>query len=173
MGLRHLPRPLKLRRTVVDRLTQASIGFPLGFSLVILDGWRTRAFQRELLEYYTGRYGPVTGYVSDPDSVELVAPHTTGGAVDLTLAYKEFPLALGTDFDDFSPFSHLLAYEGAPVASALGHDAEVVKALRRMLAKALTDVEFAPFPREWWHWSFGDQRWAAQYGRPRSLYSPV
>ena len=41
------------------------------------------------------------GYVADPNDSALVPPHTTGGAVDLTLTFDGEPLLLGTPFDHF------------------------------------------------------------------------
>jgi len=153
-----------LRRTVILRLVAASRSLPEGFDILVLDGWRSAAFQAELVRYYGGAHeGLTSDYVADPDDATLVAPHTTGGAVDLTLAYEGVPLALGTEFDDFSPMAHLDSLEGHA-------EWDMPALLRRMLAGALVNQGFCPYPWEWWHWSFGDQRWAAQYGESAALY---
>lgn len=41
---------------------------------------------------------------------------------------------------------------------------------RRLLAAALLENGFAPLPAEWWHWSYGDQQWAAFHGLDESLF---
>ena len=111
------------------------------------------------------------GYVSDPASRTRMAPHTTGGAVDLTLAHEGVALALGTDFDSFDDAAHLLALE------SVGDDDEahrrVARDLRRLLGQVLTGAGLAPYPLEWWHWSYGEQRWAAQHRLDRTIYAPV
>ncbi|HEY6932554.1 MAG TPA: M15 family metallopeptidase [Marmoricola sp.] len=149
----------------MDRLVEAQAHLPDGFTLVLLDCWRTSELQRRLVSHYAGEegVGAVVGYVSDPDDAVVVPPHTTGGAVDLTLALDGSALALGTDFDAFTEEAHLLHHEGADGVAE-------VRACRRLLGRALADSGFAPYPWEWWHWSYGDQRWAAQTGRTRALF---
>ncbi len=176
LPLRHVTSPLTLRQGLMQRLQSAQEQLPRSFSLVLLDGWRSSALQRELLEYYRGQRGDVRGYVSDPDDVGLMAPHTTGGAVDVTLAYNRVPLALGTDYDDFSTDAHLLSLEPpGPVSetSPRDSDRDLARLLRRLLARVLVTAGLAPYRLEWWHWSFGEQRWAAQLGHPKTLYSPI
>jgi D-alanyl-D-alanine dipeptidase len=152
---------------VLRRLAVAARALPEPYGLVVLDGWRPPGFQRELLAYYRDRYGGGTeGYVADPDDRRVVPPHVTGGAVDLTLSAGGVPLALGTDFDDFTERAHLAALEGRTAD-------RLPAALRRLLARVLSAQGFAPYPLEWWHWSHGDQRWAAQHGLPRSRYAAV
>jgi D-alanyl-D-alanine dipeptidase len=153
--------PLRLRRGLVDRLVAVDAALPARFSLVILDGWRPLAFQHELLALYRVRHPDLAaGFVADPD-VDVLAPHTTGGAVDLTLAFDGVPLALGTDFDAFVAEARLDAFEDVPGP---------VRDLRRLLARSLTSAGLAPYPQEWWHWSYGEQWWAAAYGEKATRY---
>lgn len=120
---------------------------PQGLGLVLLDGWRSYAFQNELFDYYSMRSSrDIAGYVADPDSMELIPGHVTGGAVDLTLAHHGRPLAIGSDYDEFSDEAHLLSLEGHLPLSREG-------VWRRYLGTLLGDAGFAPYPLEWWHWS--------------------
>ncbi|MGY1604703.1 M15 family metallopeptidase [Geodermatophilus sp. SYSU D00815] len=163
LPLRALPARTLLRQGLAERLVDADAALPAPFSLVVLDGWRSLDFQRELLDYYSGRHEDLDGFVSDPGDADLAPPHVTGGAVDLTLAHDGRPLALGTDFD---------AFEGAAAVDrfeAPGAD-DLVRRLRRLLAGALTAQGLAPLAEEWWHWSYGDQRWAVCRGEPRARY---
>lgn len=159
LGLVHAQGPPLVRAGLLDRLVRASAGLPDGYDLLVLDGWRSVDLQREVREHYAeASGGDVGAYVADPDGV-ADPPHTTGGAVDLTLAWQGHGLALGTDYDDFSVRAHPHALEdgGPPSRDA---------ALRRLLHQALTGVGLVVHPLEWWHWSYGDAVWAAATRRP-------
>jgi D-alanyl-D-alanine dipeptidase len=162
--------PLPTRRTtlvregVVARLRAARAALPAGVDLVVLDGWRSLAFQTALREHYLSTQGEVsTEYVAAADDEALRAGHTTGGAVDVTLSWQGTPLALGTDYDAFTALAHPAAFERE------GAD-ESVRDLRRLLVAVMTDAGFAPYPVEWWHFSWGEQWWAAVTGSPQAIY---
>lgn len=155
-------RPLLARQGVVDRLRQAAEAFPPGFGLVVLDAHRTVGEQRALGEFYD-RDGSMAEYVAPVRDDAIRPPHTTGGTVDLTLSWQGEALALGTDFDSFSPDAHFDAFET---------EDSVVRRLRRLLAEVMVDAGFAPYRYEWWHWSYGDDVWAATYDT-KPLYDIV
>lgn len=164
LGFHHCPERLLLRHGVMDRLASVRDALPPRLGLVLMDGWRPRVFQNELFEYYKRRSPiSISGYVADPGSATLIPGHVTGGAVDLTLSFRGKPLAIGSDYDEFSVKAHLRSLEDDVPASSAG-------VFRRFMARALGDVGFAPYPLEWWHWSYGDQRWAAQMGAPSAIY---
>ncbi|WP_168582874.1 M15 family metallopeptidase [Gephyromycinifex aptenodytis] len=166
------PPQMALRASVTEKILAARASLPPEFDLVVLDGWRTLQFQGELLQHYEKmRGGSLDGYVSAPDSPNRIPPHPTGGAVDLTLTYRGVPLAMGSDFDVFEEEAHVRAFEDLPADAP--PEQQVVAALRRLLAQVLTDQGFAPYPWEWWHWSYGEQRWAAQYGHARTLFDVI
>jgi zinc D-Ala-D-Ala dipeptidase len=149
-------RSLRVRRSVRARLGEADGNLPDGLVLVVLDGWRSLDEQRALLSHYA-RFGPTDGYVAAVDPDAMRPPHTTGGAVDITLMAGDRALALGTDFDSFLPAAHADAFEA--------HDG-AVRRLRRALAAAMRAAGFVPYPFEWWHWSHGDDVWASTSGGP-------
>ena len=164
LGFEHCPERLLLRQGVLARLAAARDALPPDVGLVLMDGWRPQEFQNELFEYYK-RESPtsIAGYVADPSSTTLIPGHVTGGAVDLTLSYRGKPLAMGSDYDDFTPRAHILSLEDEfPASSA--------SVFRRFMGRVLADAGFAPYPLEWWHWSYGDQRWAAQIQAPNAIY---
>jgi D-alanyl-D-alanine dipeptidase len=98
-------------------------------------------------------------------AVPELAGHPTGGAVDVTISVD------GTDLD---MGSQILAFdEPEKVPTFSDKISEEVLANRELLRDVLLEVGFAPFNGEWWHFSFGDREWAAFYGRPYALYSPV
>lgn len=167
LGFSDLANRLALREGVVDRLVRASEELPKEFDIVVLDGWRPRVFQKRLMEYYEEMHqGDVGGYVAESGG-RAVPPHTTGGAVDLTLMWRGAPLGLGTDFDAFTAAAAVDSAEG--VDDSLG----VVRNLRRLLGGVLWKAGLAPYPLEWWHWSFGDQLWAANREEPVAIYGEV
>lgn len=156
-----------LRANVASRLVAAHRSLPDGFGLAVFDGWRSPTTCRALFDHF---YGPDStlppGYVADPDDADWPPPHSTGGAVDLTLTWRGQGLALGTAFDDFSPAAAADALEGPA-------GAEPDRSLRRMLAGVLEGQGFVGLAEEWWHVSWGDQHWAACTGEASARYGPT
>lgn len=147
------PRILKARGQVGIRLLAVRNSLPDGFDLVVLDGYRTLAEQQALIDHYQA----ASEFVASTSPDAMRPPHTTGGAVDLTLSWHGEPLAIGTDYDAFEPEATLEVFE-------LGPDS-AVRRLRRLLAGRMTQAGFARYSPEWWHWSYGDDVWAAKAGR--------
>ena len=165
MGFEHASATLRVREGVLERLMRASASLPSDFQLVVIDGHRTRTFQAELMAYYQKQTRQsLEGFVSHPYSTTVIPPHATGGAVDLTLAWRGAVLGLGTDFDSFSPQSAPGWFEDHQVDGA-------ARDLRRLLASVLSAEGMVAIDTEWWHWSYGDQWWAAQTGTSAALYS--
>lgn len=165
------PRVLMARRSVVDRLEEAQTMLPDGFTLLVLDAWRSPSVQQQVLDYYrTAITNLEDGFVADPQSTTMRPPHVVGGALDLTLAWHGRPLALGTAYDAFTPDARLDAWEDPVRAEPLD---VAVRQLRRLLAHVLLSAGFAPYRQEWWHWSYGDDVWASATRRPSSLYDIV
>jgi len=158
-----------LRAGAVERLVAAQAALPDGFGLAVFDGWRSPITCRALFDHF---YGPGStlppGFVADPDHPHWPPPHTTGGAVDLTLTWHGQALALGTAFDDFSPAAAADALERGTAS-----DAEPDRSLRRLLAGVLAAQGFAGLAEEWWHVSWGDQHWAACTGATHARYGPT
>jgi len=161
LGVTSDPRPPRVRVSVLARLLRANALLPPRFSIVVLDGWRSRSFQARLVRHYNA--DPSAGYVSDPDSTVRRPPHLTGGAVDLTLGFGGTPLALGSDFDWFDHAAHRMSFEDRDGP---------VRRLRRLLEGVLVGAGLAPYPLEWWHWSYGDDIWASANACP-SLYDTI
>jgi D-alanyl-D-alanine dipeptidase len=166
LGFEHSSGTMRLRAGVLERLERASRRLPDDFEIVVIDAHRTRAFQAELLTYYLQVADtPLVGFVSDPWSNTPVPPHTTGGAVDLTLGWRGAALGLGTDFDAFLPDSALTALEDSVGSPA--------RELRRLLASFLQAEGMSAIGSEWWHWSYGDQHWAARTGAQYAFYDEI
>lgn len=167
MGFKGTLAPPRVRAGVLERLRSASSMLPTDFELAVIDAHRSRTFQAELMGYYERQSDQsVDGFVADPFSTIVIPPHTTGGAIDLTLAWRGAVLGLGTDFDAFAPQSAPAWFESHP-----GH--ETARDLRRLLASVLSAEDMVPIDTEWWHWSYGDQWWAAQTGAVAAVYGEV
>ena len=149
------PRPLHVRTGVIDRLMVADEMLPHEFNLIVLDGWRSLADQRRLLDYY-GSTASEGGFVAPIEPEGARPPHTTGGAVDLTVSWQGVALGLGTDYDSFGETARLGVFEA-------GGDG-LVRRLRRLLAGVMHAAGMVCYGPEWWHWSFGDDVWAFATG---------
>ncbi len=149
-------RPTRLRSGVITRLMAAEALLPSGFTIVVLDGWRCLQEQQRVLKYY-GSQASELGFVAPVDPAGARPPHTTGGAVDLTLCWQGMALGLGTDYDAFVEAARLEMFED-------GSD-ELLRRLRRLLANVLDACGMICYKSEWWHWSYGDDVWAAANGR--------
>jgi D-alanyl-D-alanine dipeptidase len=155
---------LLLRSSTASRLIAAASSLPAGFGLALLDAWRPLALQAAL---YTAAYSDPAlppGYVSPPnDDPTNPPPHLTGGAVDVTLTFDQHLLALGTQFDEFTPNAHLTAFEDM---------AGPVRDLRRLLTFTMVSNGFLPEASEWWHFEYGTRRHLEAMGG-QVLYGPI
>lgn len=166
-----------LREGVLQRLLTAQSALPSGFRLLIVEGYRPPSLQREYFEEYKDElrvkyphwteerfHVEASKYVSPPE----VAPHGTGGAVDLTLCTAEgTELDLGTQVND-SPES-----SGNRCFTASEDVAADARRNREVLAGVLTEVGMVNYPTEWWHWSFGDRYWAFSTKSESTRYGAV
>jgi len=87
-------------------------------------------------------------------------PHSTGGAVDLTLAYKDGKqLDMGGQIDEIGEISepdYFSQYDqfDNQLFAFRSHSR------RCLLAQSMNRAGFIQHPNEWWHFSYGDQMWA-------------
>lgn len=130
--------------------------------------WSQEKIDAETRNYW-GRGSREDGTV-DPFSPPF---HSTGGAVDLLLRdmrSQEF-IHTGSFFDDFSHASATDFYER--LARMKNLNAWETEALlnRRLLYWSLVEGGFANNPKELWHFSHGDQLWAAITGQGEAFYS--
>ncbi len=83
-------------------------------------------------------------------------PHSTGGAVDITLIDETGQeIAMGSPIDELSPRSypnHFAASDDPSDRSFHQH--------RQLLRSIMLTAGFQQHPNEWWHFCLGDQMWA-------------
>jgi D-alanyl-D-alanine dipeptidase len=185
--------PFRLRLGVVERLLAAQEHLQRqrpGWRLAIFDAWRPVAVQRFMVDHATTETcrergldpqgsGPawdavrreVSAFWAPPsEDPATPPPHSTGAAVDLTLANAGgIPLEMGGAIDAIGPVSNPLHH-----ASAAAMDPHGVEACwhqrRLLLMEVMAEAGFAQHPGEWWHFSYGDQLWAWRQGQPMALY---
>jgi D-alanyl-D-alanine dipeptidase len=166
-----------LRRDVAKRLLNAAALLPDGLKFLIYDVWRPLSVQKFLYdenrEAIAKRYAHLSGnaleqvistFVSVPAEDRFHPPaHTTGGAIDLTLAYENStPLPMGSAFDAFDDSSHTRFYEQS-IEKDIKHN-------RRLLYHVMTEAGFTNLPTEWWHFDYGTCFWSFYTGKP-SVYT--
>ena len=177
---------LWLRRSVAEKLARVNArAGEAGLELFLFDAWRPRAVQayfhdvwmpRELQRRDPSLNGAalaeeVERYWAAPsDSEASPAPHATAAAVDLTLRWKGGePLWMGSLFDDVTALAHRDRFENLGAENFSFSDQEA-QANRRLLHWLMGEEGFAGHPDEWWHFSWGDQMWAALTVAPAAHY---
>lgn len=176
---------LWLRATVGERLARADRRLRAGgLRLFLLDAWRPRAVQAYFHDAWFPRevrarhpdwgeaqvLAEVERYWSAPSREGAPAPHATGAAVDLTLITRDGAgLFMGSVFDEGGELAHPDRFEAVNAASATFSELEA-RGNRRLLHWVLCEEGFAAHPEEWWHFSYGDQMWAALTGAPEALF---
>ena len=200
--------PFRLRSGVVQQLLAAERHLAVlrpGWRLLIFDAWRPLAVQRFMVAQAIGEQCRLQGVDPQVPSQALAAigaevgrfwappsedpatppPHSTGAAVDLTLAGPEDPAGEGVAGEGAPGEVHQLDL-GAPIdaigalsepdhfAAAALADPSSGAALwhgRRQLLRQVMDMAgFAQHPNEWWHFSLGDQLWAWRTGSQTARY---
>jgi len=185
--------PFRLRKAVVQRLLLAQQWIQEGdpdLQLAIFDAWRPLEVQAFMVDHAiqdeVNRRGIDRSDVNEMAAVQdLVGrfwappsddpstppPHSTGAAVDLTLASRrtQQPLDMGGAIDALSDISEPDHYLDAPEGSQQG----LWHQRRCLLRRGMAAAGFAQHPHEWRHFSFGDQLWAWRTGVDEAVYAAV
>lgn len=155
-----------LRASVAHRLAHAQSLLPKTWNFVIKAGFRPTSVQIALLDSLIQDVKKrnrglnneqalmhARAFVADP-RIEC-PPHTTGGAVDIDVIdiNTKKPIAMGCppNTDDERAALH------SPAITKEEYDNRLV------LLNAMLVAGFAPHHNEWWHYSYGDTRWAVFY----------
>jgi D-alanyl-D-alanine dipeptidase len=170
------PRSGLARQSVAEMLRRAQEYLPSGLHLQIVGAFRpfeiqklmyetARAELREQHPHWSEEF--LTQYLnvfSAPPIWDTPPPHTTGGAVDLSIIDDN-----GERLDMISPFE--MGWASAP--TLLEGLSDTARRNRDLLSRVLTRAGLTNFPGEWWHWSYGEPGWALRGGRPSALYGAV
>lgn len=189
--------PFRLRQGVMLRLLQAQRVLQANhptWRLAIFDAWRPVTVQAFMVEHAIGEECCRRGVDRQRPSAELEAvieavgqfwappsldpatppPHSTGAAVDLTLATREGEaLAMGSAIDAIGSVSepdHFLVRAQQLPACNERTTCLQWHSRRCALRDAMAEAGFAQHPNEWWHFSWGDQLWAWRTGQNAAVY---
>lgn len=165
-----------VRETIAKRLAEAQKHLPEGWNFVIRDAWRPRFIQVQIYYSFISRFKrhnpnwsdrrvieEVNKYVADW-SGEGASGHMTGGAVDLRLIDKKgrrVPMR-----------SKKLSYQenALPLCKKLP---PTLKKNREIFFTAMEKADFTACHNEFWHWSYGDYRWARIEGKKQAMYGVI
>lgn len=172
--------PFFLRRSVSKLLCDAQAKlkeyYP-SYSLCFFDGYRPIRVQKYMIEYSFKKLARDRGL--DPSNINqnekdeimnsvfqvwapanqdplMPPPHSTGGAVDLTIMDDSGSLLdMGSAIDALPPHSLPDYYEHSKDAADQTRHSN-----RLLLNTVMVESGFRRLPHEWWHFSYGDQKWA-------------
>jgi zinc D-Ala-D-Ala dipeptidase len=134
-------RPIAVQQFMVD-YTLATTVAARGLELTGLTAEQRQAILEEVYEFWA---------VPNPDPA-TPPPHSTGAAIDVTLVDAQGEaIDMGSPIDEMSPRSYPDYF--ADIDPTFHQH-------RHILKRAMTQAGFQQHPREWWHYSYGDQLWA-------------
>ncbi|MDJ0631623.1 MAG: M15 family metallopeptidase [Xenococcaceae cyanobacterium MO_188.B29] len=171
--------PYYLRQGVVDALLKAQFFLNKrnpGWHLKIFDAYRPVGVQQFMVDYTFDLIVQKKGlqkekilpqqkqdiweevyqlWAAPSLDLKMPPPHSTGSAVDLTLVNdKEETLDMGGAIDELSPRSIPNYYAASPLLKE-----QQFHRRRELLNQVMSYGEFQRHPKEWWHFSLGDQMW--------------
>ena len=177
--------PWVLRKSVLKRLLEAQQTLSEinpRLQLALFDAWRPVSVQKFMFNYtieetcksrgvdikdysLNGITNEIVEEVSrfwaKPTSNPLTPPpHSTGAAIDLTLAdMNGNPLDFGGEIDFIGDKSRPDFYEENSLRMPYSKY-QVFHSRRSLLFSVMKQAGFVQHPNEWWHFSFGDQLWS-------------
>ena len=177
--------PWALRKSVLKRLTKAQQYLSESnphLQLALFDAWRPISVQKFMFDYtiqetcksrgidindhsvnvtITEIIEEVGRFWAQPTSNPLTPPpHSTGAAIDLTLAdMRGNPLDLGGEIDFIGAKSRPDFYEKDSLRMPYSKY-QVFHNRRSLLLSVMERAGFVQHPCEWWHFSYGDQLWS-------------
>nr|WP_017305966.1 M15 family metallopeptidase [Spirulina subsalsa] len=172
--------PYFLRQGVIQALEQAQQalqGEHPQWKILIFDAFRPISVQQFMVDYsfqtLLQQRGLTEAQLSEGEKQDLwqvvyelwalpssdpatPPPHSTGAALDITLVDAQGNVVdMGSEIDELSARSHPDYY-----ASAQTPPEQTYHQHRQLLHRIMTQAGFRRHPREWWHFSLGDQLWA-------------
>ena len=178
-GIPGAPSVPRARVGTLERLLLAAESLPARWALIVHDAHRPLAVQQILWDMcyaQAQRDDPTAGpeawdratsrFVARPlaDS-QAPPPHRSGGAVDVSLFDRE----TGNDADFGTPFD-ATTFDSATRHFENADGFSVPQRMRRLLFHTMVEQGFANYHAEWWHYDWGNQRWANLVGSPVARY---
>jgi zinc D-Ala-D-Ala dipeptidase len=185
--------PYYLRQGVLSRLIQAQDRlqeFYPGWKIQIFDAYRPIAVQQFMVDYTFAQQVQAQGLTPEtltPDQHQGILaqvyefwampsldpatppPHSTGAAIDVTLMNQFGEVVdMGSPIDEISPRSYPDYF-----AASSDPQAPQYHCHRQLLATTMVAVGFQRHPKEWWHFSWGDQMWVWLIQQTQARYGVV
>lgn len=166
-----------LRKEVADKLQEIQKNLSK-YQFKIWDGYRSREVQNNIYQKYLEdlkKENPsmtndelkneVGKFVTTANDPNRIPPHSSGGAVDLTLVDRNSKeeINMGTDADYFGPEASSLYYEENNIDDSIKNN-------RKTLREAMISAGFRADKDEWWHFDYGNQLWAKELNKPFAIY---
>ena len=187
--------PWVLRESVLNRLVEAQQYLSERnphLQLALFDAWRPISVQKFMFNYTIQETCKSRGIDIDDHSLnetitEIIEevgrfwakpsfnpstppPHSTGAAIDVTLAdMKGNPLDLGGEIDFIGAKSIPDFYEEDSLRMPYSKQ-QVFHNRRSLLFSVMEQAGFVQHPSEWWHFSYGDQLWAWLSKKGNAIY---
>jgi len=160
-----------VRKVVAEKLLQVAASLPEGHGLHMYEGWRSQETQQAYWEVGLLKAREKFPEKSEEEINRLVRcaiaspskripPHQTGGAVDLALTLNGKVIDMGTGYMEFVE----------QTTTSNQQISETARGNRAILLTAMGNAGFQNYPAEWWHYSYGDQAWAAYKRKRFALY---
>ncbi len=167
-----------VRKTIAEKLIEISQNLIDDLRLLVIEGYRPLSLQTKYFTRYSREleiahpdwdkekiHNEVSKFVAPPD---IILPHSTGGAVDLTLVKDDgTELDMGTSLNVDPEESKNACFTFAANIS------ESAKKNRQALIDNMSKFGFVNYPSEWWHWSYGDRYWAYTKNKPPAIYGSI
>lgn len=165
-----------VRKKVAEMLRTAQKNLPNGMNFIINDAWRSAYVQARIYFGFIERFKKmhpkwterkiikeVEEYVADWKGIAS-SGHMSGGAVDIRLVDKyghKIPMkkrGLTYQQNALSDQKLLPAY---------------IRKNREIMFSALQKGGLSNYPKEYWHWSYGDYQWAKRNGKKTAIYGTI
>lgn len=169
---------LHVREALAHKLQAAQKNLNGEYKLMLVEGLRPLTLQTAYFNEYAGElrrvhphwselqlYTEASKYIAPPD---ITPPHSTGGAIDLTLCTPD-----GVELDMGAPLNSTPEETANAVFTHTDTLSPEAKQHREILCHALNSVGLVNYPYEYWHWSYGDRYWAYVTNNPHAIYGPV
>ena len=187
--------PWVLRQSVLERLKKAQQYLSESnphLQLALFDAWRPISVQKFMFNHtiqetcksrgidindhssnaiLTEIIEDVGRFWAKPSSNPLTPPpHSTGAAIDLTLAdMSGIPIDLGGEIDFIGPESSPDFYKKNSLRMPNSKH-QVFHNRRSLLVVVMEKAGFVQHPNEWWHFSYGDQLWSWLGTKGNAIY---
>lgn len=162
------------RATVAKMLNNAIKFLPPKMTFKLEDAWRPQHIQDKYFNWYLSFFGKkypswnkmklineVQKYVH-PSKGKYASGHLTGGALDICLADrrsgKRLPLK-----------SKKMTFQ-ENANSRQSNLPRYIQKNREIMFQSLLKAGFVNYEKEYWHWSYGDIRWAEITRNKRAIY---